>query len=226
MPVQTKTRVAKSWGEVTKQGTPDYAVDARRLFVSAGYELNYNEAFKTFGVAFSAVPSIFPQIVVPLASGDTQVLIDLETGLPMPYVVGAGYKLRILSDIWSYSERGRTAIYIFGAYYGGADSDTLGTHYYNAVGGFNTEPFDPTFSTPIPIQMQVENIGYNDIHGYWLASCILSAEGTPPFPDVKTVRCKFCEYEEEVIWETTLHKCSKCGETNMYMSYPRGRKVI
>ncbi len=226
MPVVSKVRVSPSWGEANKIGQPDYTIESRRVFVSAGYELNYNEAFKTFGVSFSNEVSPFPQVVVPLAPGDTQILIDLETGLPMPYILPVGYSLKILSDIWSYSARARTAIRVLGFYYGGADSDTLGTNYYNAVGGFSTEPFDPTFLTPIPLQLDVENIDGNDIHGYWLASTVLTAESTPPFPEVKEVRCKFCEFQEEVDWKTTLHKCSGCGATNIYLSHTRGRKVI
>jgi len=222
MVVVTNVRVAPSWADPEKAGTPDHKIDTNRVFVSSGFNLQYNEVYKTFGAAFTDVVSAFPQVVVPLPAGNTQILIDLETGLPMPYTAPAGYRLRILSDLWSFGVRGRTEAYVLGQYYGGAEPETLGTHYYNVVGGFDSRAIDPTFVLPIPMQLQVENIDGADLRGFWFATYILSAEATPPFPETKVVKCKFCSHMEEVSHTTTVHKCTDCGVTNIYFSFKRG----
>ena len=77
MPVVSKVRVSPSWGEANKIGQPDYTIESRRVFVSAGYELNYNGAFKTFGVSFSNEVSPLALIIMTQLEDLVQSLLIL-----------------------------------------------------------------------------------------------------------------------------------------------------
>ena len=197
-------------------GRPDFSEEIYRANVAAGYPLQENEVFKYFGVTMNPIASPFAWIGPVLAINEVRSLIDLTTGLPMPYTVPEGYSLRFLSDLWSFSRRLETRAYLYGFFYGSGYPDSLNSYYYNIIGGFNSAMIDPNFNA-IPYELQIVNPSSSvTASGSWVGTYVLRAENTPPLPETKTVKCKYCPHTEEMKRTDVKLVCPKCGQTTLY----------
>jgi DNA-directed RNA polymerase subunit RPC12/RpoP len=121
-------------------------------------------------------------------------LIESSTGLPMPYVIPAGYSLEMVEKDWDSSENMGFWLFFDGfpaAAAGQNQANTLTG--INTVVSYNTLWFDPTSALPHTIDMLVENFDpMNALEGGISFPTLLTERGTPPLPAVKTVRCHHC----------------------------------
>ena len=62
-------------------------------------------------------------------------------------------------------------------------------------------------------------MGDDENEGYFLMEGKIFPVGTPPLPDTKDVKCKFCEHiTKGVDRKATKNRCPKCGQVTLY--YP------
>lgn len=205
-------------------GKRDYSRDIWMARVYSGVELRYNETFKMFQIAMSDIVSYAPHVIEPLPPGETVSLIDVMTGFPMPYTIAQGHTWRFLSNHWSFDQRGRTKTYFETVFMASAFPDTLGTFLNQPVAPLDTATIDPTGAAPHLIEYQLENIDVANLKGFWILSSIERIVGSPPFPDIKTVKCKWCGAEADVPAETTWYTCDKCEKKTFFFPQIVGRQ--
>jgi len=201
------------------EGKPDYSrkvAEVAKGKILAGYALAANESLKMFQVTMTDTESLFPGVRDPLPPGETAVLVDLSTNLPMPYTVVKGHALRYLSDGWSFSKNGRTDFYLDGTYASSGFPSALGSYYYQTATPFDTRQIDPLILSHT-LRWQITNLDETaNMLGTWNNVCIESIVGSPPFPKTKTVKCRACGETKTVKRSATKVKCDECGEETWY----------
>ncbi len=206
-------------------GRPDFSDEVYRADMRAGYRLQYGEQFKVFALLFSNIPSLANYVRGPLTPGEIVPLMDISTGIPMPYTLQQGYVLQSLQDTHNFTERVRADAYIDTVLATSAWADTLGVKYLQILRSWSTEAYDPTGALPHLIAFSVMNISAHNCLGFLEIQTILKAVGTPLFTDKKKVRCKWCGSEEDVAWETSMYTCPKCKKKTLFTiekkGYPR-----
>ena len=89
-------KVVEKTLESRGSGKPDYQAESFRSYSWKRFQVKGNEQFKIFQLCWSAMPSPFPHVLPPLGPGLAQNLIDVSTGLPMPYTIQVGVEMEVL----------------------------------------------------------------------------------------------------------------------------------
>lgn len=197
-------------------GKPDYSKEVSSARERRGISLAYLQSLKIFTIVFSAEALPFtPYVWVrpPLAPGAPASLIDMETGLPMPFTVPLGYTIELIDfgmgfteDVIMWTYMGGFVLSNAGVYPGG------NTYYENRIQAVSTAILDPTGVLALQVEFRVTNLGAGNLEGQIAVLGYLEAVGTPPLPPDKTVRCKWCGHEHTVPRETTHITCPECGK--------------
>lgn len=169
------------------------------------------------GTAVVVAMPAYPWVQAALAAGASAHVINIETGMPMPYLIAAGYTLSIIDRRAVFDQDHREQIFLDGALAVGGESSggiALGTR---EVVPLSTALIDPTASSPHAIDTIFTNRGGAALHGGVTALCILEAVGTPPFPTTKITRCPFCGNKQEESVHATRITCSNCHK--LYLVY-------
>lgn len=157
----------------------------------------------------------YPWVVSPLAAGASQNLINQETGDEMPYTVEKGHTLSLIQRAILLSQD-----YSLDHYFDGNLAMSLtqpsGFFYKQDILGITTKMIDPMGLTSHTMRATLTNIGTSNLVGGEDDVVIEEAVGTPPFPTVKTVKCKFCGHKWGVPIDTTGIICPNCGLLNIY----------
>jgi len=200
-------------------GKPDYTRDVFKSIQRAGIELEYGQSLKFFGKIFTPKVSVFAWIAPILAPGATAHLIDMETGLDMPWTLPAGYTCSEVQDSLGFKEDAECWIYVSLPPLPGLQPGMqLSVHgggeevYRNRVIPFSTTLFDPMGATAHEIDIDVTNNGLGNLEGSLAVTAIMEEVGTEPLPTVKTVRCKHCGHQWVVPLNSTNLICPKCGK--------------
>lgn len=201
-------------------GAPDYSNTVSSSKERKGLRLDYYQGLEIFGAVFTGIASPYPWILPVLAPGIATSLIDNMTGVALPYTIPVGYTLSVISigaastqDAIIYAYIDAFLVVTLGVIAGGT------SNYENEVVGMTTETVDPTALTEHTLDIQITNLGLADLTGGVDIKLILEAVGTPPFPTVKTIRCKHCGYEVTVPMITTKLVCPKCKKLTMVYGY-------
>ncbi len=212
----TQTRTVPQKG----LGAPDYSNTVSSARERAGIRLAENQGLQIFGCVFSAIASPYPWVLANLAIGGTVSLVDNLTGADLPYTVPIGYTLSVVSigvttdqDIVIYAYFDTFLVLCLGVYPGASSG------YENQVVGMTTSTIDPTALAAHAIDIQVTNLGLDVVTGAVDMKLVLEAVGTPPFPTVKIIRCKFCGHEKTVPMTETRLVCTKCGNLTLVYGY-------
>ncbi len=208
----------------TGVGKPDYTRIVTAARERRGVTLGFNQTLVVFGLVFSDIPSPFSWVFPALVPGAPAHYIDQSTGLALPFTIPQGYILSLISGSESGTEDVETWGYLdtflalpFGIFPSG------GVYYENQVVGLSTELIDPTGAAAHTIDATAENVGGGNFRGQLELIGILEAVGTPPLPTTKTVRCKFCGYQEVVPQQTIRWICPACGKLNIYYDFSKFR---
>ena len=102
----------------------------------------------------------------------------------------------------------------------------MGLKYYQILKSWSSASYDPTGLTAHTLILALTNLSaVVNVLGFLEMQTIIKAVGTPPFPNKKTVKCRWCGYEELVKWETSLWTCPKCKKQTLFTveehGYPR-----
>ncbi len=214
--IKTKTVPVKGVGQ------PDYSRNILRAKTFKRIELLPNEALKLFLKVFTtAISPPFPFIVPPLAAGATAVLLDMETGLDMPYIVPIGYELELLMLWISTDQEVRSLMDFAGFLSSEFYAPAREVYYESEIAEFSTKYFDPTYTLPYPITFSGVNLGAAAMRGTVQMACILRAHGTK-IAKTKTVKCRHCGIKKEVPVKTTKWKCPVCGKETWFAYLPWG----
>ena len=206
-------------------GRPDYSGEQWRAKTFKRISLKGNESLVTFGRCYTTIASLCPWVTTPLAAGVVDALVNVSTGVAMPYAVLAGYELEVLMIWASFNQNVRCYGYMDGQLLYEYYHDAMNIYYESEVVEGSTKDIDPTFALPHTMTFSGENLGIENMRGYAKVECILRIHGTKK-PTTKTVRCKWCGNEVEVPIATTLWICSKCGKKTLFKYFPWGGKVI
>ncbi len=197
-------------------GKPDYYLEAWSAKQRAGYALTYKQTLKIFGFAcipprFGASP--YPWVIAPLAPGSVTHMVDLATGLPMPFTCPAGYIIQMIEKTWNFD--GPTNLWLwmdgFLAAAPGAGR-AFEEKVENNVVNYSSAWFDPTATLPHTFDVQVEaQDPMNALVGGCTVTAILEEVGTPPLPSTKDVRCHWCGHINSGIpAHETRVTCGRC----------------
>jgi len=184
-------------------------------------KLKPGENLKVYALVPDSEASPYPQVVDPLNPGETQPLIDIETGLPMPYSVNKGHNWKVIR-LWSAgtnSHRGRMSV--DGNYFFQYLKEDYDIYYEQEIEEFHIGLIDPDFSDSHTVEITATNDGTDKLEGVFMIHALEIKEKTPPFPDMKTVRCQNCGHKKEVDREKTEWKCPKCGTLNKFFCLRR-----
>ncbi len=208
-------------------GQPDYTREISLGRERPGLTLKHKERLLGFTRTFTNIPSPYAFVTTPLAVGATASLIDAETGLAMPYSSQAGYVFSVLSTSYSFNQDAAIWTYLEGALWATAGMPASGQVFYIAeVIGVSTAFFDPEGLIAHIVDFQVVNEGAAEMEGGFTTFVTLEEVGTEPLPTTKTVKCKFCGYEETVSRETTKWICPKCKKLNLYYNLSKFRGAV
>jgi len=210
----------ESWGT----GHPDYfrkTWEALRTKAIKEYDLKPTEKWKAFAWLFTDLSSPIPYRLDPLAPGASAHAIDMETGLPTPYTVPAGYELRTGPETIAVSEPCKINLYfdnvlvheLYNQYMEFYLIQELSTPF---IGGF-----DPTYSSSHTVDWVLTNLGSSNLKGFCVGIYVLEAKRTKLIK-TKKVRCKYCGCISTVSLDTAKFYCPKCGKLNLYMAFPFG----
>lgn len=206
------------------QGRPDYSQDVWKAQTFKRIQLYENESLKGFMKVFSNIPSAYPFARTPLASVATAHLMDIETGVDMPYTFLAGYELEILM-LWISTTQETRNIQDFDGFLSSEFYAPGRQIYYESeVYEFTSKMIDPTFALPHTIDFRLTNLGADVLSGTAYVVCILRAHGTQK-STTKTVKCKWCGTEKQVPLETTKWTCPGCGKETWFMRLMHGVEV-
>lgn len=167
------------------------------------------------GTAVVVVTPALPWIHAPLAAGATAHVIDMETGLPMPYLLTAGYTLSIIARRSGFDQDYREHTFFDGALIMGDDHGGGIASIMEEITPLSTTLLDPTASSPHIVDTIFTNLGGAALHGGATAIIILETVGTPPFPTTKTTKCPFCGNKQEESVHATTIICSNCHKPYM-----------
>ena len=207
-------------------GRPDFSEEVFRSNVRAGYPIQEGEQFKAFTLMFSNLPSLAPYIRGPLLPGETAILMDPSTGITMPYTIEKGYIFESIQDTHNFTQLIRADAYFDGILATSAFADTLGLKYYQILKSWTSKAYDPTGLSSHTFRLAITNLSATvNVLGFLEMQTIIKALGTPPFPNKKTVKCKWCGFEKVVDWNTSLWTCPKCNKKTLFtveeQGYPR-----
>lgn len=164
------------------------------------------------GTAVVVATPPYSWVQAALAAGASAHIIDIETGMPMPYLIAAGYTLAVIDRRALFDQDHREQMFLDGALaVGGESSGGIALAVQEMV-PLSTALIDPTASSPHAIDTIFTNRGGADLHGGATALAILEAVGTPPFPTTKTTRCPFCGNRQVESVHATKITCSSCGK--------------
>lgn len=206
-------------------GKPDYTREISNAIQRAGLRLHYDQGLRIFGRVFSAIASPWAWITPVLAPAATASLIDTSNGQVMPYTIPVGHTMSFISAGGSMSEDTIVWLYLEGFLILSGGLGLGGDlKYTNTVVGFTSANMDPTGATSHQLDIQVTNRGTGNLEGglEWIG--LLEDVGTPPLPTTKTVKCKFCGYEEAVPLDTVHWICPKCGKLNLFYNLSQFKK--
>lgn len=204
-------------------GKPDFSKEVSLGQVRPGIRLKYNQRLKVNAVVFSAIPSPYSWCFLPLVPGASQHIIDLETGLELPYTVPQGWCYSVITRRITFSEDCSISSYvdvhpitgdpllIISAYYEGGRVNSS-----SEIVGLATTLIDLNASRSHPVDSIITNIGAGNLEGAVSDIILMEAIGTPPPPTTKTVRCKWCGYQTKVSVKTNQLECPKCGKLTLY----------
>jgi ribosomal protein S27AE len=198
-------------------GAPDYSNTVSSSRERRGLRLQYNQQVKIFAILFADIASPYPWVQLALASGAQAHVIDMETGLAMPYTINAGYTLSIVDRHWGLNQDRRERIFFDGFLIMGYDIGGGNAEYLQEVVPLSSSLLDPTGATAHTIDHIVTNMGGANMYGGLTVLTILEAVGTPPFPTTKTTKCPFCAKEQVESVHATRITCSSCGK--IYIVY-------
>lgn len=209
-------------------GKPDYTKDISRAIQRAGISLEYNQRLRIFGrqLTLGGDPE-YPLVPnAPLAPGANTHLTDLETLLPMPITIPAGYLFSFLTASGSLTQDAQVYSIVddywancWFAAEGGVSS------YLNRVIDITTAWIDPTGAAPHIIDVKLYNVGGGDLYGSVGLICVQEKLGTPEWPTTKVCRCPHCGNEEEFPVTTTRIICSTCGKLYIVCDFSRFRRT-
>jgi len=185
-------------------------------------KLRPGENLKMYMLIPDSESSPYPGHTDPLSPGESQSLIDAETGISMPYTVDVGFNWKIMR-LWSAgtnSHRGR--LYVDGNYTNQFLKGDYDIYYEQEIEEFHIGYIDPDFSDSHTVELRAINDGTDDLEGYFAVHALEISKGTPSFPNTKTVECRNCGNQEEVDRKTTKWECPNCGALNRYLSLRRG----
>jgi hypothetical protein len=207
--------------EVTTRGVgkPDYSREISLGQTRPGISLKYNQTLIVNALVCSALASPYPWCRGALAVGETAPAIDASTGLALPYTVPVGYTYSIIDRFVNFSQDIRNRAYIDG-FLLLENYNPSGSIYINRyILALSTATLDPTAITAHTVDTDYTNISAADAYGNMKDVVILEAVGTPPLPDKKDVRCKWCGYVEKGVHvNETLLNCPKCGKKTIYFN--------
>ncbi|MBA7657434.1 hypothetical protein ES703_65372 [subsurface metagenome] len=205
-------------------GKPDYSRTVSSSIERRGLKLGFNQTLKVFGLVFTAEASPFAWVCAPLAPGETKHFIDNTTGLVMPFVVPEGYIAFLIAggesltqDVVMWARLDGFLAVSMGVIAGGSP------HYENRIVGLTTETIDFNASSSHAIDVTLENRGGGNLEGGVDLVGILEAVGTPPLPDTKECRCKFCGHEATTPCDTIKWICPRCDQLNLFYDFTHFR---
>lgn len=198
-------------------GAPDYEKIMHRGAVAQRIILKADETLVLMGLLCDATASPYPHAGAPLAVGETRSAIDLATGLDV-YAIPIGFSSDIYFYWWSFDRAIKGCQLVDGFLFSTLHEAGHVSHYENEIGPAGI-PVDPTGITAHTLGYTAENRGDDVNAGYYMTIHKLFPVSTPPLPEVKTIRCKYCGSETIVDRKTTEHACSECGLTTLY--FPR-----
>lgn len=200
-------------------GRPDYSGEIWQAKVVKRKELREKEAMKVFTICGSATPSPYPWVVAPLAVGVPTYLVDTDTGLPMPYVVPAGFTFEVIYVMSSCNQNHRLfteldTFLLFETY-----NDALFVYVENEVISLDTKNIDPLGLAAHILGFGGVNLGIAAMVGNAEVVGILHDLYTE-IPTSKTIRCKWCGNTTSTSLTTVKWNCPKCGKLNLYLHPP------
>ena len=203
----------------TGVGKPDYSNEISLGQVRPGLTLKYNQILIAATITFSNILSLYPWVQPVLAPGATAHIIDASTGLSWPYSTDVGYVYKIIQASSNFTEDCHVRAYMDTIFLGSAGVSAGGiSNFATEIIGMDTSMLDPTGAAAHLYDVTFENIGLGNLEGASGMFGINEAVGTPPFPVVKTVKCKWCGYlAVNVSIHTTRLDCPECGLSTVYM---------
>ena len=210
-------------------GKPDYTRVVSGALERKGLLVDYGEGVVIFARTFSAIPSLMSWVRPPLAAGNTAHLVNVATGIAMPYTVPQGYTLTFLESEGSASEDYASDTYYEPATPPGLQlsaSERFGSGrftYAQAIAAFTTATLDPTAASSHQVDSIITNLGLGALSGGVSLLTLLKPVGTAPLPNVKTVKCKHCGHEHSVPVATSIVTCPECGKLTIYRDLSKYR---
>jgi len=208
-------------------GKPDYSREISRGIERPGISLKYNQTILINALVCSDLASPYPWCRGALTAGETAHAIDASTGLALPYTVPAGYTYSIIDRFINLSQDIRNRAYIDG-FLTLENYIAAGIPYINRyILALSTATLDPTAASSHTVDTEYTNVSAVDAYGNIKDIVILEAVGTPPLPDKKDVRCKWCGHVEKGVhvYETVLN-CPKCGKKTIYFNTRQFRQSV
>lgn len=175
------------------------------------------------GTTVAVSTPAYPWVQAALAAGASAHVIDMETGMPMPYLVAAGYTLAMVDRRSSLDQDHRELIFMDGSLAAGNDVSGGTTFIAQEVVPLSTALIDPTASSPHVMDTIFTNLGGAALHGGATALVILESVGTPPFPITKTTKCPFCGNEQVESVHATRITCSNCHKLYLVCDFTNYR---
>ena len=219
MRVTTTTVVA------TGVGKPDYSRDVSAAIQRAGFRLKYGQTAVILTKSFTPIVSPYAWVVGQLAIGASARLTDMSTGIDTPYTVPVGYTLAMVEIAEVFSQDVESGFYLDGGLL------SVGVHMNglpiveNKILPWTTGLIDPIGAFVHTLDGLYTNVGGAAMTGGIVILCILEAVGTKPLPKTKTVKCKWCGYEQVVPRDLTSMRCPKCDEITMYANTSAFRRT-
>ncbi|MBA7573726.1 hypothetical protein ES708_15524 [subsurface metagenome] len=218
-------KVTKKIAPVKGVGKPDYS---RQIFhITRGetprlMEPRNEEKQKVFAIFLSAAD--------PLLVGTPRHMIDMETFLPTPYTVPAGYTFELRE--WMGSCNGAISIIDTATMDGEPIIDipifpapSSCVHEYEQIIAFGSHFFDPKAEHVWVFDCVITNLeAENSIQGVGQISLYLHKVGTAEMTE-KTVKCKHCGHEFKVPLRQTIIDCPSCGKRFVVAFYGRAPVV-
>lgn len=199
-------------------GKPDYSRTVSSGIERSGFLLKYNEAPKFIACTFSDIVSALPWFVDPLPPGNTQDLIDFETGFEL-INIPAGYYAQIISLVAKPSQDVSGWAYMDGDCVGAFLQISGGrSHYENDVAALSTLMVDPTCASAHTMAIRIINEGGVNLYGGFSVFLLLKPYGTAPLPTTKDVKCKYCGYVHSQPLEAVMVTCPECGKETKYFT--------
>ncbi|MBA7633620.1 hypothetical protein ES703_41191 [subsurface metagenome] len=177
------------------------------------------------------IPSPFAWVQTPLAPGASAHLVDISTGDDTPYTVPVGYTLTLVEMATAFSEDVESGFYMDFPPLIPLSLTSVGIHgagmpiIQTKLLPISTSLIDPLGTVEHNLDGIYTNVGAGNMTGGIDILCILEAVGTQPLPKDKKIKCKFCNHREVVPKETTIMKCPKCEQLNVYANASAFRRA-